>query len=226
MQQHGSASGNRPAIDLRNAQITTQVTTDRINAQSYPHHPGTLHAESHIIHIIILFDGTPGVGCHQPERVATTILIAGYHPAVVDMTLHVVGASSHQQTHTGSLALDRNLQTVRIIVEEGGESDILSALGREEGYVGQHHLALTNLGTEHRVVDGGRQRGMAPFANSLHGNLQGGHGRSRTEILILEDIRDRSIEHAVHLHWHPFLHLLGQQRRFVARSMTDRGWTV
>lgn len=167
-----------------------------------------------------LLDGGPVVGVDKGQGIAGAIFIIDADDAVVDVALHVVGAAGHEQVGTGGFAFEGHLQTVGVVVPEGGEGDVMAFGGGAEGdaeFGFQYAAAFSGIGAdggaEAGVVDIGRFQGMTPFAYALHGYLQGGIGGTGGEVFVAEDIGDIGIEGSIHLNGGAFVgHYICEER--------------
>ena len=115
----------------------------------------------------------------------------------------MVDAARHEQVDVRGSPREGYGCRVGIVVPEGGEHDVPSLGGEAERHTYRCHDGVAIVGEEFaqpRVVDVDRELGMAPFAHSLCGELEGGDVGTRREIAVAEDVGHARVVCAVDAH--------------------------
>ena len=134
----------------------------------------------------------------QNQCVRSIVSVGNDDQPVVDATLHVVGASRHQQIGLRGITLEGDDHRVGIIVPQRGIDDVAANGRRVEWDAGQAHLVFDDERTEYAVVDISCLLWVTPLTDTLHRNLQRRGLRTGRQVFVLEDIIDTRIEIAVY----------------------------
>ena len=109
------------------------------------------------------------------------------------MGLHVIGRTSHQQPCLGCTSLQRNGDTIRIVVPKRSKHDILSFGRSGKRYAHHHKFVINNTCPESGIYYFRTIIWMTPLSHSLHRYLQGSIWRTRCAILLTEYVCDIGI---------------------------------
>ena len=170
-QQLGGTTGYLTTVDTLDIQRPTQVATHRRRAERHAIRTRLGGIERLAIDVIVLLDGTPVVGIDELQGVCRAVLVTDYELAIGYAALHVIGRTGQEQIGARCPTLQRNGDSIRIVIPQRGIDDVTSLGWCTERHARHHEMAILDAGTEDGVVDLGRLLGMTPLANALHGNL-------------------------------------------------------
>lgn len=103
-----------------------EVTTHLSRAQTKPVRTRLYGFKSFLIHVVVLFYGTPIEGRNKVKRIRGMILIGNYHHGIVNTRLHMVGTTGQEQIGITILPFQLEIDFLWVVVPQRCVGNVLT----------------------------------------------------------------------------------------------------